>query len=222
LFRPGGLLGWSGHASCQGKGPTIDPETCSNEVELLARWRAGDQHAAAQLFRRYADRLIALARTRLSARLAQRVDPEDVVQSAYRSFFAEAITGRYEGQRGNDLWRLLVTITLHKLQHQVERHTAKKRAVEREQTFGSEDSLLGIQPDVLARDAAPMDALALVEEVEMLMRGLTPSHRRIVELRLQGYNQLEIADATACSQRTVIRVLERIKQQLELRRSGNS
>ena len=38
---------------------------------LLARCRNGDQQAAAELFRRYADRLIALARSRLSARLAR-------------------------------------------------------------------------------------------------------------------------------------------------------
>ena len=47
--------------------------------DLLARWRAGDADAAAEIFRRYADRLIALARGRLSAKLARRIDPEDVV-----------------------------------------------------------------------------------------------------------------------------------------------
>src|SRR5262245_39684709 len=97
--------------------------------DLVQRWRGGDQAAAAELFRRYADRLIALARSRMSQRLAQRVDPEDVVQSAYRSFFANTREGRYALDRGGDLWQLLVTITLHKLQHQVRRNNRQKRAV---------------------------------------------------------------------------------------------
>ena len=35
-------------------------------VDLLARWRQGDQQAAAALFERYAERLIGLAHGRLS------------------------------------------------------------------------------------------------------------------------------------------------------------
>src|SRR5262245_61917038 len=69
---------------------------------LLARCREGDQQAAAELFRRYADRLIALARSRLSARLARRLDPEDAVHSAYRSFFADVREGRYHVEQGGD------------------------------------------------------------------------------------------------------------------------
>jgi ECF sigma factor len=45
-------------------------------INLMARWRAGDQRAAEKLFRRYADRLIALARSRLSAKLSQRTTPK--------------------------------------------------------------------------------------------------------------------------------------------------
>src|SRR6516165_3386835 len=97
--------------------------------ELLARWQNGDQAAATELFRRYAARLIALAKSRLSARLSNRVDPEDVVQSVYRSFFAESRDGRYQLERGGDLWQLLVTITLHKLANQANRLETGKRAV---------------------------------------------------------------------------------------------
>ncbi len=55
-------------------------------IELLARWRAGDARAEDELFSRYTSQLIALARRRLSAQFARRVDAEDVVQSAYRCF----------------------------------------------------------------------------------------------------------------------------------------
>ncbi len=58
--------------------------------ELLEQFLAGQGEAATAIFERYVERLLALARTRLGARLRRRVDPEDVVQSAYRSFFLHA------------------------------------------------------------------------------------------------------------------------------------
>src|SRR5262245_53933822 len=98
-----------------------------SSVSLLERWRGGDPQAASELFRRHARRLIALARSRLSNKLAPHVDPEDVVQSAYRSFFIAARDNGVEVQAGDQLWQLLVTITLRKLYRQVERLGAMKR-----------------------------------------------------------------------------------------------
>ncbi len=189
--------------------------TDDGSADLVARWRAGDQQAAAELFHRYANRLVGLARNHLSRRVGQRFDPEDIVQSVFRSFFADAQAGRYDIQRGGDLWRLLVTITLGKTRNQAKHSRRAKRSVEREQGFGSEDSLLGLQPDVLARAPTPLHAAALVDELEQLMARLTPPDRRIVELRLQGYKLAEIAGLVERSQRTVCRVLEEVKQELE-------
>jgi RNA polymerase sigma-70 factor (ECF subfamily) len=189
-------------------------------ADLLARWRNGDQRAAEELFHCYADRLIALARSRLSARLAQRIDPEDVVQSAYRSFFADTREGRYDAQCGGDLWQLLLQITLHKINDQVKRNTSAKRAMARECHFGSEDSLFFISPQTMAAEPSPVEAVTLIDEVEQLMRRLDQRERHILELRLKAHSLEEIASACACSQRTVIRVLERIKLQLESLRNG--
>src|SRR5262249_29880418 len=125
--------------------------------DLVARWREGDQQAAEELFRRYAERLIALARSRLSAKLARRIDPEDVVQSVYRSFFTDSREGRYDLQRGGDLWRLLVAITLHKLHDQIRRNTRGKRTVEREQNLGTDEVWLGMLPHSLAHEPSPVE-----------------------------------------------------------------
>jgi RNA polymerase sigma factor (sigma-70 family) len=178
----------------------------------LARWCQGDQQAAAELFRRYASRLVGLARSRLSAKFAQRIDPEEVVQSVYRTFFADAQDGRYELERGGDLWRLLVAMTLHKLNDQVKRHNRRKRSVDRD--LGTDEGLLGIGAHVLAREPSPLEALALADEVEHLMGPLEPTHRSMVELRLQGHTIEEIAAQTRFSERTVRYVLERVKQRL--------
>lgn len=192
------------------------PETTQQTVaDLVARWRKGDQQAAAELFQRYTARLIALARSRQPEHLLHRFDPEDVVQSAYRSFFVRARDGRVEVLPGSDLWQLLVAIVLHKLQHQVRRNSADKRNAAVEQTFGSEDSLLGVNAHLVADDPSPAEAVALMDELEHMLSPLDAVHRQVVELRLQGYNHEEIAEKTERSECTVRRVLKQIKQQLE-------
>jgi RNA polymerase sigma-70 factor (ECF subfamily) len=184
-------------------------------LALVARWRTGDQNAATELFQRYAERLIGLARHNLSNRLSNRLDPEDVVQSVCRSFFAGARDGRYVLQQSGDLWRLLVTITLNKLQDKCRRHTADKRSINREQNYGSEDSLFGIQAEVLAREPSPEEATALGDMLEQVMRPFEPPQRRMIELRLQGYPLDEIAADTGHCRHTVMRVLKRVRLQLE-------
>lgn len=181
-------------------------------AKLLARWRDGDEAAAEALFRRYAERLIGLVRVRLSEKLARRVDPEDVIQSVYRSFFLGAREGRYALDQSGDLWRLLVAITKHKLGHQFEYHTADKRALDRED---NDVSLGRLNGEVLALDPSPAEATALADELDRIMRALEPLPRQMFELRLQGFTLDEIADETRRSLRTVRRVLDRIKGYLQ-------
>jgi RNA polymerase sigma-70 factor (ECF subfamily) len=185
-------------------------------VELLVRWRAGDEKAAGELFERYTQRLLAVARNRLSEKLARRLDPEDVVQSAYLSFFRGARDGRFVIERSGDLWRLLVGITVRKLHHQVQRHTAGKRTLDREEV--PEQTADGFElPTVFAREPSPDEAAALMDEIEELMRPLEAVQRQMLELRLQGYTLEEIAAQTQRSERTVRRLLEQLCEYLKKR-----
>jgi RNA polymerase sigma-70 factor (ECF subfamily) len=185
-------------------------------VNLVARWRQGDQEAASLLFGRYAQQLIGLAAARLSARLAQRVDPEEVVQSAFRSFFVAARDGSFDLTRGGDLWRLLVSITMHKLHDQVKRNTAGKRSINREQTKPMSGAEAGLQA-ATAHGPTPLEAVALSDELEQILRSLPALQRQVLELRLQGHHLDEIAAATRRSIRTISRILDTVKQDLEQR-----
>src|SRR6188508_3437537 len=75
------------------------PARDDKSMQLLNRVRDKDPQAAMELFDRYVQRLVALVRVRLSPKLKRRIDPEDVVQSAYRSFFMHAQTGQFSLQR---------------------------------------------------------------------------------------------------------------------------
>ncbi len=185
-------------------------------AELLARHLQHDAAASEDLFRRYADRLMRLARSRLSRRLAARVDAEDVVLSAYRSFFVLVQGGDILLGESGDLWRLLVRITLRKVCHNARRHRARCRSVEREQPWPGPDSDM---PDaaLLAREPTPAQAAALADELRVLLAPLGPIPRRIAELRLLGYEAEEIANLVGRTARTVRRILASLGAELQRR-----
>ena len=64
--------------------------------DLLVRLRAGEEAAAADVFDRFTQQLIAKAQSRMSRAVRQKVDAEDVVQSVYRSFFTRFKDGQFE------------------------------------------------------------------------------------------------------------------------------
>jgi RNA polymerase sigma-70 factor (ECF subfamily) len=189
-------------------------------IELWNLYRhTGDQQAARDLFNRYAERLIKLVRTRLSEKLARRLDPEDVVQSVFKSIFTGAREVRDDQERyilehSGDLWRLLAAITLNKLRSQVEYHSADKRAMAKEDSCEIAGGVSALEAQLQSM-VSPSGEVALAEEVEIITRDLDPIAREVFEMRLQGYTLQEIADRSQRSVRTVRRLLDQIKHRLE-------
>ena len=146
--------------------------------------------------------------------MQQRVDAEDVVQSAYRSFFRQARENRYELSRSGDLWRLLAAITVNKTLRQIEFHLAAKRSVTEETTIPSDDHQDTPVVRSLSREPTAEEELALADELESFMQPLDASERQVLEMRLQDFDSEEIAAAIGRSTRTVRRILERLKNAL--------
>lgn len=180
-----------------------------SDEELLEAWRRGSEDAASTLFRRYQVRLLALVRSRLSRKLARRIDPEDVLLSAYRSFFLSARRpAASEPEQGN-LWSLLVTITLRKLYHQVRWHQTQGRSPDREQSDPSAWLEHLVQTGPSSEHAA-----ILADEVELLLGRLDATAREVLVRTLQGYAPGETAQGLGITDRSVRRALERIDRAL--------
>ena len=177
--------------------------------ELLDQFLAGNSEAAAAIFDRYVERLLALARTRIGVKLRRRVDPEDVVQSAYRSFFVHAQNSEYQLDRSGDLWRLLARTTMNKLYGQIEKQTAAKRSIDREV---AEEAVLATIAD---REPKVVDLIAVAEQLTLIMDGLSDDERCVLVSTLQGQDLEEIAEAIGKSDRRVRRLLARAKQEFE-------
>jgi RNA polymerase sigma factor (sigma-70 family) len=173
------------------------------------RLRGGDPQAAEEIFARYAQRLTSLAEQQLSRKLAARFDGADVAQSAFRTFFRRSAAGQFRFDSSDELWRLLVHITLQKARAYGRRHTAAMRDVAVEAP-GSPDFLI----EAVAHDPGPQEAAALVDQIEELLRGLPALYCELLRLRLEGHSVTDTAARLGLSRRTVHRGLRLLRQRL--------
>lgn len=183
-------------------------------MALLARYRDGDDDAATEIFERYLERLTALAHARLSKALRRKVDAEDVVQSAYRSFFRGAAAGKFDSQGDGKLWSLLAKITLRKVYRQAERHGTAKADMRREQ---SDRTLDGIPIDRVGKTPSPAEVTGIADEVQSVLAELSDRQRQMLELHLQGQPIQDVARTTQRSTKTVQRLLSTVEHDLEKR-----
>ncbi len=182
----------------------------ASNAELLRLWKTGSQQAARILVERYMLRLTALARSRMSLKLSRRIDADDVVMSAWRSFFVAVSQSRLHTPDDDNLWPVLVTIALRKLHRQVQRHLAERRSIKREVTYEDDP----IWQEIVSNEPTPEHAAQLTHDLETLMARLDPQDREILTRRLQGQELESIATEFVCSERTVRRAMQRIRSLL--------
>jgi RNA polymerase sigma-70 factor, ECF subfamily len=181
-----------------------------SDRSLLRRLQHGQSDASTELYLRYAERLLALAASQSSADLARRVDPEDIVQSVFRTFFRRVSLGHYTVPDGEEIWKLLLVIALNKVRATGAFHHAAKRDVRR--TVGGEafDRAVESQP------GKSEDALGFLRMVvEELLQDIPEAHRRMIELRIEGHEVHDIAASVQRSKRSVERVLQDFRQRLD-------
>jgi RNA polymerase sigma-70 factor (ECF subfamily) len=183
-------------------------------ADFLTRLHARDDAAARELFERFARRLIALARRRFAPGLLHKVDPEDVVQSAYKSFFGRYGEGNLEVDNWDGLWGLLTLITLRKCAERVAYHRAQCRDAAREVSAPpSEEREAGLE--ALGREPTPLEAAVLNETVDQLLASLDEDERPILELSLRGFTTREISEQLGRAERTVRLLRECVRKRLE-------
>jgi RNA polymerase sigma-70 factor (ECF subfamily) len=168
-----------------------------------------DAATVAQLFERHAQQLARLAEQHLSRKMAGRLDGEDVVQSVFRTFFRRCTEGEFTIDSSAQIWQLLVKITLLKARAKGRFHTAEKRNAGAEAPAG--DARLRV---AVTHEPGPAEAVALVDEIEALVRGLPPLYGNLLELRLRGCSVPEIAQELGVSRRTVQRALKLLQERL--------
>src|SRR3954453_13382348 len=123
---------------------------------FLARLQNQDDAAAQELFARFAHQLIGLAHRHISAGLRHKVDPEDVVQSAYKSFFVRYGPANLNVVNWNSLWGLLTLITVRKCAERAAYHFAERRDAGREVSPPRGDEAAPL-PEPFGREPTPLE-----------------------------------------------------------------
>ena len=180
-----------------------------SDRSLLRRLQHGQADASTELYLRYAERLLALTAAQSSPDLARRVDPEDIVQSVFRTFFRRASLGHYTVPDGEEIWKLLLVIALNKVRATGAFHRAAKRDVRR--TSGGDAFERAVESQS-AQDETPLSLLRMV--VEELLQSQPEAHRRMIELRIEGHELNDIAATVKRSKRSVERVLQDFRGRL--------
>jgi RNA polymerase sigma-70 factor (ECF subfamily) len=177
--------------------------------DLMSHLRLGDGAAAADVHRRFVVRLVNLAHRQFDSWFRVKADPEDVVQSAFQSFFERCTRGEFVLTGWDGLWALLALIAVRKCRDRRKRLCAQRRDAARERTWERlNDISLGDD------EPTPEQAAILTETLIAWLHGLDPAERAVVELGLQGLEDREVARRLHRSQRTVRRLRRQVEDSL--------
>jgi RNA polymerase sigma-70 factor (ECF subfamily) len=152
------------------------------DLDLIVRWKAGDQRAATQLVERHAAAL-----ARFAASVGARDDVEEIVQDTFVRAFASL-----DGFRGDSSLRTwLFTIARRLL---LDRRRSERRRGEEMEVHESD----------VATEFDPLDTV-VADETRRRMRDamvrLTPMQRDVFTLRVsEGLSYKEIADAVGSTE----------------------
>jgi RNA polymerase sigma factor (sigma-70 family) len=188
---------------------------------FVRRIRAGDEQAARELVERYEPVIRREVKMRLrDPRLYRRLDWVDICQSVLASFFMRAAAGQYDLEQPEQLLRLLVVMTRHKLSKQERRHRAEKRdyRLAEDRDPADLEGRPGAEP-------TPSRLVAGRELLETFRARLSEEERMLADLRGQGYEWAEIAarvGGTPQARRMQLaRAVRRVERQLERCEAGH-
>jgi DNA-directed RNA polymerase specialized sigma24 family protein len=164
----------------------------------IRRLQAGDRAVLQQLWEAYFERLVGLARQRLRGAPRQAADEEDAALSAFDSFHRGVEQGRFPQLLDrDDLWQVLVLLTVRKAANLARHARAEKRGGGRVRNASALDQSGEDEgrsfADQIGREPDPAFAAEVAEECRRLL-GLLPERLRAVAVwKLEGLSNEEIA-----------------------------
>lgn len=186
-------------------------------TRLIEDLKVGREDAATQLWNRYFGQMVTLAKHRLGNAERRVSDEEDLAASVFFALCDGAANERFDQLRNrNDLWMLLVAITSNKAVDQVRRQTTQKRGAGRVRGLSgliSPNASTDLQAQEIFSDEPSPEMLASMDDQLKNLMGLLrdDKQRRIVQLRLAGYSNPEIAKEVQISLRSVERKVEVVR-----------
>jgi DNA-directed RNA polymerase specialized sigma24 family protein len=175
--------------------------------------------AARIIWERFCPRLKILVRRHLDNRILRREDEHDILQSMFASFYQGQAMGHKAPRSREELWKLLVRITMCKVVNTAHRHTADRRDIRRERGDARVDTGDSMFPQwmldhVDRAQPSPQERIVVVEEVQRLLNQLPEELRQMVVWKLEGFTNLEISCLIGKTVRSVEMKLQLIRKRL--------
>lgn len=182
---------------------------------LLQQLKPGDQQASSEIWKRYIEQLLPLARKHLRGLRNSVVDEEDVFVSVFGRFFRAGQEHRFAKlENREDLWQILLVLTERRAADHYRRTNAQKRGG----AFRSDDTgpVAGDRANEILqlaeRGPTPKFAVTFAEELEAALRQIQePSTQQAALLRMEGYELKEIAEKLGISLSSVERKLRVVR-----------
>lgn len=185
------------------------------DLTLLSLFRSGPgrsvrEDAAAVFVQRYMEKLTSLVERNLSDRFRGRVDAGDVVQDVLASWFRGVGQRRIRPNTPNEIWPLIVTITLFKVRKRIRRETAEIRDVRRTVVTDTDWDLEDI------RDPGPEEVKDVEDLIENVCSTLPENLRQVFQWTLEDCSVREIASRLDRSTKTIRAYMKRVREHLLL------
>ena len=165
---------------------------------LLEQYRAGDADAINELYGRYTQRVFAIVRARLGAKLRQRVQSCDIVQEAMLDSLKNLEKFEYASEGAFLKW--LTVIVENRIRDQDDYHTAGRRDIGKESPLENPCSVGSAIPlEIPDKSGSPTASrvLMLTEDMALLEQALDrlPAETRelIIAVKLEGRTYQELA-----------------------------
>jgi RNA polymerase sigma factor (sigma-70 family) len=185
---------------------SIPPSSTESSLTLLDRARLGDQDAWQILFEDCYPKIVRVVRKRLSQPMRKLYDSTDIANDVMKSLAAKF--DHFDFSTVDGLRAFLIRAAEQKVIDGYRRGHARKRNIDRDRALGA----LADGGFELADSSPTASQVAVaVEEVEILLDGQDGVDRTILELKIQGHSNREVARATGWHLRKVERFLERLR-----------
>ncbi len=183
-------------------------ETDDTFRDLIRRVREGSEEAAWDLVNQYGESIRRAVRRALNEKMRSKFDSLDFVQIVWNSFFhARGKLDRFD--HPEELAAYLTTMAKNKVGMEIRRRLmTEKYNIQHEQSLDQLQAKGGA--DMPSRQPAPVDLAIAREQWDRLLQDQPQHYRQIIQLRLQGYTNQQVADALHLDERTVRRFLKKL------------
>jgi RNA polymerase sigma factor (sigma-70 family) len=185
---------------------------------LKRRVRDGCPEAVRELLDRYGPDILHVVRRRLHRKLRTQFDSVDFVQGVWASFFAMPRDAFQQFDTPQALQTYLAEMASHKVIDAFrQRFRTMKNNANGERSL--DGSVAGQAHALPARQPTPSQVASAREEWDRLLQGKPAHQQKILLLLRQGKTHEEIARELAVNERTVRRLLDRMRKTLARRRA---